>query len=575
MSLDIPPLPPMHQPPPRHPERVERFATDLLAVAATVSDVGVFVRTDAVIEGWRGQSATAYAESLPPRGVALSAMVNGLRFVVAGARRHAEHLRELERMDRDLAARHTRLRDLHSALVRDRSHAMFGGGELADRGAHLRAEIAAWSDDVLGVLRTERLVEDAMRSVFSAVDDEHDLERLSDAGVGPGDLVRLARSPLLDPFASDEDRRQWWAGLGELSQLALISANPGLITRRGGLPARARDLANRTQLRQDLLRLRSLQHPRAADRRLLRRLEALDRALLRAEGRRDPRTGALIPVQLWLYEPRAFEGDGRVAISIGDLDRADHLALQVPGLGNDLSDAGGLLDRMSDLHEASTSADDQSGTVAALTWVGYDAPDNLPPDGLDWLGVVSPELAQDGGEFLSQDLEDLLGSRSDDPHVSVIGHSYGSTTVAQAAAGAGLPGADETVLVGSPGPGPGITQASDLGQDPSHVWVGNDSLDPVSLTADNGAWSFGDPLGVYGHGADVAGEDFGGIRFGAESPHLGNTPSLGHHQNYFTPGSESLANIAEIVVGDHDDVHVSAPVHDGLLTPTWDPEWSR
>ena len=43
-------------------------------------------------------------------------------------------------------------------------------------------------------------------------------------------------------------------------------------------------------------------------------------------------TGEPVGSQLYLYDPAAFDGDGAVAVSAGDLDTADNVSVSVPGL---------------------------------------------------------------------------------------------------------------------------------------------------------------------------------------------------------------------------------------------------
>ena len=109
-----------------------------------------------------------------------------------------------------------------------------------------------------------------------------------------------------------------------------------------------------------------------------------------------------------------------------------------------------------------------------MTWHGYDAPSIAVADGSDddpvddvgdWVGeagdlvhVVTMGHATRGASVLARDVSGLRAMRGDDVHVTVIGNSYGSTTVAIAADEFDLD-ADDVVLTGSPGAG----RASDAG----------------------------------------------------------------------------------------------------------------
>jgi pimeloyl-ACP methyl ester carboxylesterase len=170
-------------------------------------------------------------------------------------------------------------------------------------------------------------------------------------------------------------------------------------------------------------------------------------------------------------------------------------------------------------------------SVATLAWTGYAAP------GL--LQVPFPIRARVGGRSLTADLVALTAARhvagSDPPQVTVVGHSYGSTLVG-AAATAGPLAADDLVLLGSPGVlADGV---EDLHHRPERVYVGEARFDPI---ADLGAF-----------GADPGDAEFGAIRIAAEpGPDVPWTERVsgGHHSHYYDPDSESLRNVARIVVG--------------------------
>jgi pimeloyl-ACP methyl ester carboxylesterase len=60
-------------------------------------------------------------------------------------------------------------------------------------------------------------------------------------------------------------------------------------------------------------------------------------------------------------------------------------------------------------------------------------------------------MARTGGQALAADVNAFAVTHQGAPtHMTVVGHSYGSTTVSDAAAGFGMH-ADDVVLVGSPG----------------------------------------------------------------------------------------------------------------------------
>lgn len=285
----------------------------------------------------------------------------------------------------------------------------------------------------------------------------------------------------------------------------------------------------------------------------LRTAEAVQRAV---EGRE---------AVLWTYDPGAHGGDGAVVVGVGDVTApavVDHVVL-VPGVGTETVDVGRQVARA----EALVAAARGQGSVATAGWfwLGYDT-----PDGVTDPAMVSTRRAEVGGAALAADVAHLQAATAEtasgEARWTVVGHSYGATTVAQAASGPGLD-VDAVVLVGSPGAG-AAREADDLGV--GRVFVGRDSRDVVAAVGGEG-WVAGPGLG-----RDPAVDDFGAVRFRAERADRAAWRGLGEaHSGYFTPGSESMGNIGAVVAGAYDRVEVAAPAHD----PWWgwprDPEWSR
>lgn len=511
---DLPPLPPRH---PRDPPAAEAFAGILLRCAEDCAEAGDAARTSRPRE-WSGRAAHTWAASLAVPTERLGTAASSLRRVARAVDGWAAHARRIE-----------------SALDRsDREHARLAALPDPPRSAVMR-----WAEE---------------RRALESEAAEHDRAL--------ADLLRSERAP---------------GGASTGSPLAATPvAMPSGAPAEAGEPtsAAARDAANRARLARDLARLEALPDPDPRTREVLEHLRALRATLERGSTYTDPDTGAPVPLQLWAYDPWAFGGDGRVAVAVGDLDRAENIAVQVPGLGTDAGDIPGLAERARAVHDAARFTAPGEST-AVIAWIGYDAPDNgLPGEpGADALGVVAEGHAARGGMLLGADLDTIGAARAGDPHVTVVGHSYGATTATVGAADGGLPGADELVLLGSPGAGSGTDHARETGLDPKSVWVGRNSRDPVPYLADHG-WANGGVAGS-GLGDDPAEDTWGAQRFAAEERDRGPTVSPGDHRAYFDHDSESLANLGRIVVGETDDVVRVRPVHDPLLGPPVDPEWDR
>ena len=282
-------------------------------------------------------------------------------------------------------------------------------------------------------------------------------------------------------------------------------------------------------------------------------------ALALVGGATDPVTRRPVEAHLLAYDPDAFGGDGKVVVAAGDPAMADDVAVLVPGLGSDADSAVVHTRRALDLHLAARREDPGEGN-AVLAWVGYDAPDGV--------GVLSERMARAGGALLAEGIDDLRDDRAQDPaHLTVVGHSYGATTVSLAATGPQGLRADDVVLSGSPGAGD-AGSAADLGTRPGHVWVLRDSHDPVAALGAAG------PLGL---GEDPALDSWGGTRMRAESADRGAWGGWprADHASYFTPGGEGLTNLARVVAGHHERVVVAPPLRDPWWAPPLDPELGR
>jgi hypothetical protein len=359
-----------------------------------------------------------------------------------------------------------------------------------------------------------------------------------------------------DPGATPEEVHDWWLALSPAQQLAATLVQSRTYGNTDGIPAQVRDLANRKNLpeyRQELLGM--LENPEAyqpgeepstvdmflatgPDFEISEKLRALDE-LESVVGRGDR--------QLLLLDP--FAGQQlHAAVAIGDVDTADHVSVFTPGFTSTVQDSlGGYDTDMYDLRRLAqdkTSRYGDGGTVASVTWMGYDAPQMN--EVTDWPRSVSmPNLARTGGDDLASFYEGINASRPDDPHLTALGHSYGSLTTGYALQHDGT-GIDDAVLFGSPGAG--TWDRDDLHVPDGHLFVAEADDDPV---ADFGGTApFGrDP-------SHMPGVDF-------LSTHESDLPdgrrgegSTGHSE-YLQQDSTSQYNLAVTVGGLDSDYRVS------------------
>lgn len=206
---------------------------------------------------------------------------------------------------------------------------------------------------------------------------------------------------------------------------------------------------------------------------------------------------------------------GGLVAAVGDLDSAESVITYVAGVGS--SDPSGWsvqVDRTRDLAQATGGR-----TAAGVLWLGYPAPASLGQ-------ALQHAPSRAAGRELA-DFQAELARRHPAQHRSVLGYSYGSVVVGQAAR-EGLY-ADDVVLLASPGVG--LDSVADMtlyGQNPQvHVMA-----------------SPGDPIGlVTGPLAGAQGIDPGSAGFGAR---VWDPRVTGDHTGYFDH-PEFLAAVGEAV----------------------------
>jgi hypothetical protein len=335
--------------------------------------------------------------------------------------------------------------------------------------------------------------------------------------------------------------RRWWSGVPAAERNWLLATEPGWLAGLDGLPASARDIANRLLLDD-------------------RRAE-VDRAIAGATGRerdrlRDVRLGLAALSDRLADEsgPRAYllrldpHEEGRAVVALGDPDRASGVLTHVPGMTADLASFGGELARAERVAVRAAELSPQS-SASAILWLDYDAPDFVDE-------AASGRRAEAAAPALRQFQEGLRAAHEGAPARQVVlGHSYGSLVVGKAAAGAGL-AADGVVFVGSPGVG--VDAARDLRVPSGEVWSTTSRADVIQHAAA--------APGLLARDLAVAGVPGIGplLAFGRPEHELwfGHNPSdpgfgarvfasapLAGHVGYWDPGTPSLDTMAAITLG--------------------------
>ncbi|WP_110181286.1 alpha/beta hydrolase [Nocardioides solisilvae] len=577
--IEVPSEVPAIERPEGNPAAADSLAEALYTTAARYEEFGDNAASLQNFDGsWRGAAYAAYKEAAAKASGEHSSMAATVKRVAHAVTSYADTLRDLRRTHEQLSDRRTNLNARTASLLEDirAANASAEGmtpevlADLRNRGRHLIRLVDdlvtdrdAWASQV-------QAAEDLLRRSFEAGTDLGDA--LSELG-GVSDTARdaMAKPGAPGPSSSPEQVHDWWEGLTDAEREAVTSAYPELIGSADGLPASARDDANRVLLDGDLARLGAKEDDgtlSSLERKTLDNARATESALKNSEEYRDPLTGNLTGSQLWLYDPSAFDGDGRVAVAVGDLDTADDVAVFTPGITTDMSKVASYTGQMNNLYE-STRYNGDGSSVAAMFWLGYDA-----PDGVTDTATMTEGRAEDGGRRLADAIDGLRASRGDDPadraHLTAVGHSYGSTTTSYATGKFDLD-ADDVVLVGSPGAGPS-DHASDFSVGRDHVYVGRDSRDIVAVLGDEG-WVGKGGLGL---GTDPSSRDFDATRFEAERPDRGDIRGAGDaHSSYLAHDSESLYNIGLIVDGHGDQVNEAEQSYDPWYDAPRDPEWDR
>jgi hypothetical protein len=341
--------------------------------------------------------------------------------------------------------------------------------------------------------------------------------------------------PPEDPDAA----AKWWHDLSPDQQRDYELFCPQLIGGTDGLPATVRNDANRLLLDEQLddpnfitghdagIATNSLIDPRYG--KLMNLKLALDSYDTAPPGK-----------ELYLLDFDA-DGDGKVVIAMGNPDTAAHTGVYVPGTGKTIDSTAGELKRI-DLLQQAALAKHPTGAVSTVYWLGYDAPE-MPS--VSDVSIATTTRADSGAPAFRQFIKGARAAQGPEHHhITVIGHSYGSTLVGAAAKDGNL-GADDIVAVGSPGMD--VAYASAFGVPRDHVYVGASGHDPV----------------VRGLSGLTLGENPASDRFGASE----FTVEEGGHSSYFDKGSAGLENMGKIIAGKHPELVHPAPPTDPATSP--------
>ncbi|MER6591405.1 alpha/beta hydrolase [Micromonospora purpureochromogenes] len=347
----------------------------------------------------------------------------------------------------------------------------------------------------------------------------------------------LSEDSIPAPGSNPADVGAWWRGLSDDERQIYLTAYPERIGALDGLPATDRDAANQLALRtfigDNVNQYRDQGNPQHATATML---------LDKLEGAEN------VPAHKRLYLLSVDStGDGKAAVAIGNPDTAAHTAVLVPGVGTELDGIRGLIGRANDLQNAAIELDHTNTDVAVVAWLGYDTPS------VDTDIVTAPFGAKSeaGARALDGFVDGLHTSHDGTAsHVTVVGHSYGSTVLGEAAStGDGL-AADDMIAVGSPGMR--VDDVSEFNVDARHVWAGAAADDTfVARPEENAGWLTGVPIvgGWLAEGAvGIHGPAPHNPEFGGNVLHVDTSG----HSHYWDEGSQVLRSQAAVIVGDYE-----------------------
>ena len=154
------------------------------------------------------------------------------------------------------------------------------------------------------------------------------------------------------------------------------------------------------------------------------------------------------------------------AISQNNPDEADHIGVIVPGMTTSVAGSLGEYDgHATTMRKAAEKAAGPNDKVAMVEFFGYDA----PPGAVEASSTV---MANNGAPKLASFLNGIDAARehgAGDAHITVAGHSYGSTTAGIAATLVNDGVIDDLVQFGSPGSG--VQDVSEFHVPEGHTYV--------------------------------------------------------------------------------------------------------
>ena len=376
-----------------------------------------------------------------------------------------------------------------------------------------------------------------------------------------------------------EERARYWSQQSEAQKQHLCDKYPDLIGNADGVEGWARDRANRNRLpnlkkeAKDNVSMYTelLKSPWIDSNTRAYYLSELDKAEKAVKAYDAVQEQLDKGISLEDYQ-HGKEGDpvslltlqndgGRVkaAMGQGDVDHAKNVATFVPGIGTTVEGSmGEYMRQTKNLRSAAMAQGRLSASdVATVAWLGYDTPgeaDLNQPQNIP--GIISPFLAQAGSDRLAGFMNGMQASRdygAGDAHMTLAGHSYGSSTSGMAATKVKYGVIDDLVLFGSPGMG--TYDAKNYHVDQNHLWVSGvpkgDSVQGMGEIRGGIVGSLGkNPMDSDSGFSHLSDDATGSPKYNKDAPE--SKPSnfnFDNHSIYLEDGTETLQDIGRVVAG--------------------------
>ena len=423
-------------------------------------------------------------------------------------------------------------------------------------GASASTSITSYQNEV------DRLVEQAGDTVTFISSVYAEIAKLDDTANGPSpEVVNHGERPP-NPNWTPSQVNDWWTSLTDAQRQNIINKHPAWIGNRAGIPSTVRDKANRKWLEimvKDIDReVEDFDSSKKTKKFTQKgegeyRVQTEEYKQLLARQKELHALSDMLKNDAGSHSLLVLDNTGkhlRAAIGTGDIDGADNVIVNTPGMDT------GVTEEIADTYDEDKKqarkpseirpgsavnntdsivkeAAKTGGSVAGVTWLGYDAPTGAETaEGTN--SVFSDKAAKDAAKDLASFYDGIQETHHGDPHLVAAGHSYGSLATGYALRQSTAP--DDFSIMGSPGPS--SVDASDFHTLPDHTFAAANNWDPVAAS------------GYYGGNPTTnPNSDFTALDTDANGPYKYTSG----HSNYTDKDSTSLHNQGQILKGEKPD----------------------